>query len=103
MEVQVTLHISHLSVPEVEFTTLLLIVLLHERHSPLQFFRGLVFGTQLSFQVLDSLHAGLLVSIESGAETLSSIFLLLRLNTFNLKLLQLVVNGLLLNRGMLKS
>ena len=29
MEVQVTLHISHLSVPEVEFTALLVVVLLH--------------------------------------------------------------------------
>ena len=33
LEVQVTLHVRHLSIPEVELASLLLIVLLHQGHS----------------------------------------------------------------------
>lgn len=97
MEVQVTLHIGHLAVPEVELAALLTVVLLHEADAAGHIFRLLFFFAQLSFHVLQTVHHSLLVGIERGAETLGSISLLLRLDSFGFELAQFLIDCLLLN------
>jgi len=39
MEVQISLHVGHFAVPEVQFAALLLVVLLHEAHTAAHFLR----------------------------------------------------------------
>lgn len=71
LEVQVTSHICNFSVPKVELTSLLLIVLLHQgdtaRHIPCTTL--LVLERRL--QRLDAISQGLLVRIEGSSQRLS--------------------------------
>ena len=97
MEVQVTLHISYLAVPEVELAALLTVVLLHEADAARHIFRLLLFFAQLPFHILQTVHHGLLVGIECGAETFGSVSLLLRLDSLSFELAQFLIDCLLLN------
>ena len=97
MEIQVTLHVCHLAIPEVHFAALLVVILLHERNSTDHFSCLLVFLTYLFLKVLETVHHRLLISIESSTEALGPITLFLRFDFLSLELLKLFIDCLLLN------
>lgn len=96
LEVQVTLHVRHFAVPEVELASLLLIVLLHERQTAVNFTLAFLLALQVLLEELDAIHHGLLVRVEGRTQLLSPVSFLLRLLLFILKLAKPIVDFQLL-------
>ena len=78
LEVQVTLHVVHFAVPEVQLVSLLTVVLLHESDAARDVPLLTVFILHLNFEGLHSTLQSLLVCIESRAERFSPLALFSR-------------------------
>lgn len=68
LEVQVTLHVVHFAVPEVQFVSLLAIVLFHESNATGNILLLSVLRLEVIFKRLNPILQGLLVGVESGAK-----------------------------------
>ena len=67
LEVQVTLHVVNLAIPEVELVPLLAIILLHQGDTASDITLLSIFLLEIVLERLNSTLKSLLVSIESGA------------------------------------
>ena len=103
LEVQVTLHIGDLAVPEVKLAPLLLVILLHQGDAMVHFSLLLIFFLDLGVKVIDTTLHGIFVSIKGCSELLSSLSLLISLDLLKLKLPQANVDLVLLGRLPLDS
>lgn len=101
LEVHVTLHVCHFSVPEVELVPLLAVVLLHQGDSSSDISCLLLFLFERGLEDLDPVREGLFVGVEGCSQRLSSLTLLLRLHFLKLELAKTTLDLLLLTSLML--
>ena len=84
LEVHVTTHVRNFSVPEVELSSLLLIVLLHKSDSTGHIFRPSLPFLEGSLQSFDTIIEGLLVCVKGCSQLLGSLTLLMSLHFLGL-------------------
>ena len=77
-EIQVTLHVIHFAIPEVQLVPLLRVVLLHKSHATSYILFLTIIFFESALEVMHSVLQGLLVSVEGCAQRLSSLTLFLR-------------------------
>ena len=92
LEVQVSLHVGHLAVPEVQFVSLLRVVLLHQGHASVNISLSTVLVFDIAFELLHAALQGELVRIEGSPQGLSSFAFFSGTDLLDFELLQTIVD-----------
>ena len=103
LEIQISPHICHFSVPEVELVTLMVIILLSLCQSALNLGSLSFFQLQVLLQFLHPLSQGILVSVESSSKLRRFVSLFLCFSLFIFKLLEPLFNFFLLSVSLFDS